>query len=159
MGNTSPIVSSGTLFSATAWTGGQLDSYLGISASPTNPLGAFLPCTKNPASCGVSGTGDPGATGYFVYQADLGQTRLQGTSSPLTGPLLNITGLPLDSLIVGFLNEGTAGSPNWAATANGGVIFESEPPTVVPEPASVLTLGIGLLGLSVLVRKLRQGTV
>jgi hypothetical protein len=154
--NTSPIVGSATLFSATAWTSGQLDAYLGISASPTNPIGAFLPCSQNPASCGVTGTADPGATGYFVYQADLGQNRLQGNSSALSGPLLNITGLPLNSLIVGFLNEGTVGAPNWGATANSGAIFESKAPPVAPEPASVLTLGSGLVGLSLLVRRLRK---
>ena len=32
-----------SLFSPTAWTTGQLDSYLGISASPTNPIGAYCP--------------------------------------------------------------------------------------------------------------------
>ena len=29
-----------SLFSATPWTSGNLDAYLGISASPTNPIGA-----------------------------------------------------------------------------------------------------------------------
>src|SRR5215471_2234552 len=31
------------LFNATPWTSGALDAYLGISASPNNPIGAFLP--------------------------------------------------------------------------------------------------------------------
>jgi hypothetical protein len=39
----------------------QLDAFLGISASPQNPLGAFLPATQ---------ALDPGATGFNVFQAD-----------------------------------------------------------------------------------------
>ena len=35
------------LFSPTAWTGGKLDNYLGISASPTNPLNAWLRATQS----------------------------------------------------------------------------------------------------------------
>src|SRR3974390_2465024 len=31
-----------TLFSATPFTSGPLDAYLGISASPNNPIGAFI---------------------------------------------------------------------------------------------------------------------
>src|SRR5262249_46360718 len=81
------VSATATLFSATPWTSGALDSYLGISASPTNPIGAFLPSTQ---------ALDPGASGFFVYQVDLGITTLLGPSNPNVSPLLNITeGLPL----------------------------------------------------------------
>src|SRR5215467_1925244 len=67
------------LFSSTAWTSGKLDNYLGINASPTNPLSAWLHATQ---------ASDPKAMGYWVFQANLGMTAL-GTSSG-TGPLLDL---------------------------------------------------------------------
>jgi hypothetical protein len=118
-----------TLFSATAWTSGQLDAYLGISASPTNPIGAFLPSTQ---------ALDPGATGFFVFQANLGTVTLQSPSNPNVSPLLNVSpNLPLASYIVGFLDVGG----NLNATANSGAIFERTGPSTVPEPTSFILLG------------------
>ncbi|MBV9724112.1 MAG: hypothetical protein JO299_02960 [Gammaproteobacteria bacterium] len=50
---TGTLSGTASLFSPTAWTSGQLDSYPTIKASPTNPIGAFLPSTQKL---------DPGAT-------------------------------------------------------------------------------------------------
>ena len=136
-----------TLFSATPFTSGFLDAYLGINASGANPIGAMLPTTQ-----GV----DAGATCYFVFNANLGPITLQGPSNPNLSPLENITSgtLPLGSVIVAFLNEGTASNPDWIATANSGVIFEDSPPTTrVPEPGTLLVFGAGLLGLALLRRR------
>jgi hypothetical protein len=120
-----------TLFSATPWNSGQLDAFLGISASPANPIGAFLPSTQ---------ALDPGATGFLVYQVNLGTTTLQDAANPNVSPLLNISpGVPLASYLVGFLNEGTVANPNWVATANSGAIFETR--AAVPEPASMILVG------------------
>jgi len=134
---TGTVSGTATLVSSTAWTSGDLDTYLGISASPTNSIGAYLPSTQ---------VLDPGATGFFVYQVDLGSLTLQGASNPNLSPLENISGgVPLASYIVGFLNEGTTDTPNWIATANSGAIFETG--TSVPEPGSLLLLAVGLVAI------------
>jgi hypothetical protein len=149
---TGTLSGTATLFSATAWTSGDLASYLGISASPNNPIGAYLPSTQ---------ALDPGATGFFVFQVSLGAATLQGPSNPNVSPLENISpGVPLASYIVGFLNEGTAGSPNWVATANSGAIFV----TTAPVPGPIVGAGLpGLIaacgGLLALARRRRQRTV
>jgi hypothetical protein len=130
---TGTLAGTATLFSATAWTSGQLDAFLGISASPANPIGAFLPSTQ---------ALDPGATGFFIYQVNLGMTTLQGDANPNVSPLENISpGLPLASYLVAFLNEGTVANPNWAATANSGAIFETRGAVAVPEPSSMILVG------------------
>jgi len=126
-----------------------LDTYLGISASPANPIGAYLPSTI---------TVDPGATGFLVYQADLGTTTLQGPSNPNVSPLETLgSSLPQGSYIVGFLNEGTIGAPNWVATANSGAIFETSAPSPVPEPGSLVLMFTGLVGLGGVVRRRLTG--
>jgi hypothetical protein len=139
-----------TLFSATPWTSGNLDSYLGISASPANPIGAFLPSTQ---------ALDPGATGFFVFQVDLGAITLQGPANPNVSPLMNISpNLPIASYIVAFLNEGTAAAPNWIATANSGAIFEDAPPgggggNFIPEPGTLMLLGVAAVAAGFSVRR------
>jgi hypothetical protein len=134
-----------TLFSATDWSSGNLDAFLGISASPTNPIGAFLPSTQALV---------PLASGFSVYQLDAGTQTLQGVSNPDVTPLLNLgSTIPLGSYIVGFLNEGTSTSPDWVATANGGAIFETSPAPPVPEPSTIILLGSGILGVAALLKK------
>lgn len=81
------------LVRSTAWTSGKLDSYLGIHASPSNPLSAWLHATRSL---------DPKAMGYWIFQANLGMNGL-GTSSG-TGPLLKLNStLPAGSVVVAFL--------------------------------------------------------
>jgi PEP-CTERM motif len=138
IGVTGSVAGTATLFNNTAWTSGQLDSYLGISASPANPIGAF---------------GAGGISGYFVYQLNLGTQTLGGNSDPLTGPQETVTGgLPLDSYIVGFLD--IPGDARWSATANSGAILEtSPPPSAVPEPSSLLLFGTGIIGAATMLRR------
>jgi hypothetical protein len=68
-----------TLFSTTPWTSGQLEStYLGITSfangSPPNPLSAWIGATQ---------TLQPGANGYYVLLADMGQYSLPTPGNPL----------------------------------------------------------------------------
>jgi len=138
---TGTLSGTATLFSATPWTSGDLASYLGISASPNNSIGAYLPSTV-----GL----DPGATGFFVFQANLGTATLQDAPNPNVSPLLNLSGgqsLPLASYIVGFLNTGSPTAPNFIATANSGAIFETSGPPRVPEPTTLLLIGTSLLAV------------
>jgi len=135
--------SSATLFSSTAWSSGQLDSYLSIpgGANPTNPIGAFLPATQ---------ALNPTATGFYVYQDFLGTQTLNGG-----GPLLTLqSGLPQGSYILAFLNLGTTAQPNFVGTANSGAIFESgRPPLPTPEPSSLALLGTGIAAAAGLLRR------
>ena len=124
----------------------SLDTYLGITAAPTNPIGAYLPSTQ---------ILDPGATGFFVYQVDLGTNQLQDNPSPLLGPLLSISsGLPLASYIVGFLNVGAGcaetGSPRQTA------VPYSRLAVGCPSPAPSCSSGLGLTGVGYSSRK-RKG--
>jgi hypothetical protein len=140
---TGALSGTASLFSSTAWISGQLDAYLGISASPTNPIGAYLPATQGY---------DPTATGFWVYQANLGNTTLlaqsgvgqAGQDSYLMQLGQNLTP---GSYIVGFLEQGT----DYGATANSGAILETGGQTPLPEPSTwaMMLLGFGAAGVAV----------
>lgn len=135
--NDMSLSATASLFSTTAWGSGQLDAYLLFSSSPSNPIGAWLPLTQ-----GV----DAGATGYYVYIANLGTNQIADVAHPLTGPLLNIGALPAGSLVLGFLNTGTSDSSRDSATANSAALFEDG--HAVPEPGSLFLVTMALAGLA-----------
>lgn len=140
-------------FSSTPFSSGMLDSYLGISGSPASPIGGFLTTTGTGNYASIN----PGAASFFVYQLTLTPApTLQGPSNPNSSPLWSIgaAGLPLGSYIVAFLNEGTAASPNWVATASSGYILETgDAPPPVPEPTSIVLLGSVTIGLVSVLKK------
>ena len=149
-----PVTMTGTypgtaaLFSASAWTTGDLAPFLGITASPANPIGAFIPDSA-----------DPGATGFFVYQLTITPgapgVPLHDPAMPNVSPLQTITsgGIPLGAYIVGFLNIGTTGAPTWEATANSGAILETSAGSPVPEPRTTVAMIVGSLLMVFVFRK------
>jgi hypothetical protein len=139
--NLGPFVAG--LFSTAAFTSGSLDTYLGLSASPADGLSNFLTATQ---------ALDPGATGFFVYQADLGTQTLLKQSDELDGPLLTLNNaLPTGSFIDAFVNGGSPESTN----ANSGAIFETGTSTV-PEPSYTLLLAAGIVLFGLVRRATRK---
>ena len=132
-------------FSTSGWTSKFLAAYLGISASPANPIGAWLPTTQG---------NDPGATGYYVFQADLGSNTLAGAAG--SGPDLNAGTLDLGTVVVGFLETNSCnknGDCEWVATANSGALYEGT--STVPEPGTLALFGAGLLGCALFIARRR----
>ena len=130
-----------SLFSTTAWDSGDLANYLGFGSSstnPNNPIGAYLPSTQ---------ALDPGATGFYVYQAKMGDNFTLGTSAR-TSPTFSVNGaLPLGSYIVGYLDP----PHTVTATANSAAIIVS--PVPEPQTYAMLLAGLGLIGFTTWRRK------
>jgi hypothetical protein len=145
-----------TEVSTTAWTSGTLAGYLGVSAKPNNPIGAYLPTTD---------TLDAGANGYYVYQLTLPDTTLSDSSSQVL-EFDAVSGLSgdLGAYIVGFLNtnpngygclHGQPGAE--CATANSGALLVNGPSTPpVPEPGTLALFATALGSLGLFGRRFRR---
>ena len=147
-GSSSPVIAS--LFEPTAWTSGNLASYLNINASPTNPIGNYD---------SLSGRTGP-VSGFYVYQADLGTNTLAKNSTPNGSPQLSLIGsLPEYSYLLAFLE--TTSTSKYSATANSGAIFEDTPAPATPLPAALplFASGLGAFGLLAWRRKRKASAI
>jgi PEP-CTERM motif len=142
-----------SLVSTTPWTSGFLADYLGITASPTNGIGAYLPATQ--ALLGFPA----GLNGFFVLQANIGTQNLNGPSGPFT-PTFSLNEGAQGMYLVAFLSD-TANS--FIATANSGALFETTSgntitPVIagVPEPSTWAMMILGFVGLAFAFRQRRR---
>jgi hypothetical protein len=118
------------------WNSGSLQSYLGISGTPNNPIGAYILPS--------------GATGWAVYQASLSNITLTGSPNDAYTLLLG-QGLATGSYILAYIGNPATG--NFDATANSGAIREIGG---VPEPATWAMMLLGFGGIGVAMRRRRK---
>jgi hypothetical protein len=157
------------LSTTTAWTSGELGAYMtaegstNITGGNGHTIGAYLPATQ---------ALDPGATGFWVYVADLGTQTLESQADVFTGLELELQGqMPLGGYLLGFLGqEVCTGRPGhqtcstvYSMNSNSGAILETNPdcPTChtenVPEPLTLSLVGAGLAGGFAMRRRRKAG--
>ena len=143
------------------WTSGDLTTFLGISASPPNPINAYLPNTQ---------TFDPTATGYDVAFAAIsspnpvtllggGQSSTMDLDLSLTGGEYDnllaqvFTGLPAGTIITAFLNQ--SDGSGWITTAQSSSLLLDVPgvninPVIGPGAPEPSTWVMGIIGFATL---------
>ncbi len=153
----------------TAWTSGELGAYMtavgstNISGGNGHKADAYLPATQ---------ALDPGATGFWVYVADLGTQTLESQADVFTGLELELSGqMPLGGYLLGFLGQQVCTVHHdvphcatvYSMNSNSGAILETNPdcPTChvenIPEPLTLSLFGAGLVGGFALRRRRKAG--
>jgi len=145
---TNKSVTPSKAFSATAWMSGSLESYLGISSTPNNPISAFL-TAPNPSTH----TFDSPATGYYDYVFDFGDVTFGSNTDPTFSTSFEF---PEGTIITAFTETQSCKkgvcTDNYTSTASSSALI-IDTPASVPEPSPVLVLAGGLLGLGYLLRR------
>lgn len=156
-GFTITVGASGTRTASQIGTGVNAGEFLTnyLNANTTPSLG--LPDKKNPVNAWLTITqaADPSASGYFVYQADLGINTIAGSAG--YPPELNAGTLQTGTVILGYLGTSNCGEwdcfcrTSWTWTANSAALYEGHPS--VPEPGTLALFGAGLLGCVLFIRR------
>lgn len=128
-----------------AFTSGKLETYLGLSYTPANPISGFLGATQHV---------DSGATGYYVYLFNFG-AETGNPKNDSTAPQFSIASgsVPLGSVFLGLEFNGAtdifSSSANifGATPPSASILEDGTPNTSVPEPADFALVGLGLLAL------------
>jgi hypothetical protein len=169
--NNNAITFTAALLSSTAWTSGELGTYMtaqgstNITGGNGHTIGSYLPATQ-----GL----DPGATGFWVYVADLNSQTLENQADVFTGLELELQGqMPLGGYLLGFIKEHICTinhhtgletcTDTWSMNSNSGAILETNPNCPdchtenVPEPLTLSIVGAGLAGGFAMRRRRKAG--
>jgi hypothetical protein len=146
--NTTASSVTGSLFSSTEWNSGHISNYLTTPSfsTPSHPIDAYL---------GETRTVDPGADGYYVYTFDFGAFNYK---TALGDPEFEVGGGAVPQGMVFFAVLTDSNKSVVIDTPNSASLLETKAPTTTPEPASLMLMGSGVLGVAGMLRRRKLHT-